>query len=41
MAKQEIKLHVKDKKDKLNEIIENRKMMLAREKKEILLSVNI
>jgi chromosome segregation ATPase len=38
MAKQEIKLHVKDKKDKLNEIIENRKMMLAREKKEILLS---
>jgi len=39
MAREEIKLHIKDKKDKISEIIENRKIMLAREKKQILLGV--
>ncbi|ORX60179.1 hypothetical protein BCR36DRAFT_52784 [Piromyces finnis] len=37
MAREEIKLHIKDKKNKMAEIIENRKIMLAREKKQILL----
>ncbi|OUM59185.1 hypothetical protein PIROE2DRAFT_15352, partial [Piromyces sp. E2] len=37
ITREEIKLHIKDKKDKISEIIENRKIMLAREKKQILL----
>jgi len=39
MAREEIKIHLKDKKDKINEVIENRKIMLAREKKQIIMGV--
>lgn len=41
MNRERIKLYEKDKKDKIGEILYNRKIMLAREKKEMLLKVNL